>query len=494
MTVHASSDVEEVQLQKSWEDEDGEDNNHNRRGGRGTSSFSFTVGGLRHSALTLVSTAVGSGVLTVSYMMSLVGVGLGVLMLATGALLAYLSIVSLMQMSTQTGQHSYAALLAHCAGPRAGPFLDTLLMLFGFGSCVGYLVFVGDFVPDLIMSVAGTCPEYVRTIAIVGAAVIVTPLSCQRSLDALRCITPLGIISLIFTSVVVAAMMPGLFSKHNHTLDYGKLEWFTVNTSIFECFAMCIFAFNCHLNVVPVASGFVRPTRRRIVRVSGSVNMLQVLFYWFIAVTGYMTFLNETPQDILKGYTQTSVWLVISRVLLSLTMLVCLPMNIHPSVSSGLQLIAYARSPNEPEWEVSSPSSPDPSSPNLASPNSASPNQLTPNRPDELDTELVARRSRVTATTLAPDVGMLPRTVFSVVLVILATLTAIAVPGVADVIQILGATVATAMMLVVPAFCMRKVMPRTLGNTLQIVVFLSFACCSIASVPIKFLRSGGIIS
>lgn len=476
MTVHASSDVEEVQLQKS--DEDGQDNNHSRRAGRGTSSFSFTVGGLRHSALTLVSTAVGSGVLTVSYMMSLVGVGLGVLMLATGALLAYLSIVSLMQMSTQTGQHSYAALLAHCAGPRAGPFLDTLLMLFGFGSCVGYLVFVGDFVPDLIMSVAGECPEYVRTIAIVGAAVIVTPLSCQRSLDALRCITPLGIISLIFTSIVIAAMMPGLFREHIHTLDYGELEWFSVNTSIFESFAMCIFAFNCHLNVVPVASGFVRPTRRRIVRVSGSVNMLQVLFYWFIAVTGYMTFLNETPQDILKGYTQTTVCLVISRVLLSLTMLVCLPMNIHPSVSSGLQLIAYARSPNEPEWEVSPSSSPDPSSPN----------------PDELDTELVARRSPVTATTLAPDVGMLRRTVFSVVLVILATLTAIEVPGVADVIQILGATVATAMMLVVPAFCMRKVMPRTLGNTLQIVVFLSFACCSVASVPIKFLRSGGIIS
>merc|ERR1712232_632739 len=102
--------------------------------------FNFSVNGIRHSILTLTSTAVGGGILSISYMVHLCGVGLGLLMLIFGATLSYVSIVVLMQMSTEGRHDTYAGLFSHCAGWLAGPILDAMLFIYGAGACVGYFV------------------------------------------------------------------------------------------------------------------------------------------------------------------------------------------------------------------------------------------------------------------------------------------------------------------------------------------------------------------
>jgi len=66
---------------------------------------------------------------------------------------------------------------------------------------------------------------------------------------------------------------------------------------------------------------------------------------------------------------------------------------------------------------------------------------------------------------------------------------AIAVPGVATVLSLLGATVATAMMMAIPAYCMGVILPSTRSTRVQRVVFYAFAVVSFSSVPIKLLRS-----
>merc|ERR1740138_542206 len=113
--------------------------------------------------LTLTSTALGGGALAVSYVMCQAGAVLGALMLLLGGLLAHLSTRRLMEMSTSTGLHSYAGLFSHCAGPRAGPVLDAMLFIYGAGSCVGYFVFLGDFVPALIKLAAPGAPDWVKS-------------------------------------------------------------------------------------------------------------------------------------------------------------------------------------------------------------------------------------------------------------------------------------------------------------------------------------------
>mmetsp|Transcript_7461 Transcript_7461/g.19957 ORF Transcript_7461/g.19957 Transcript_7461/m.19957 type:complete len:482 (+) Transcript_7461:73-1518(+) len=427
-----------------------------------TRSFGeLTMNGVRHSALTLTSTALGGGVLSVSYVMRLAGFGLGALMLVTGAALAFLGCSKLMWMTNETNQATYAALFSHCAGPRAGPVLDAMLFVYGNGSCVGYFVFLGDFIPQLIALAAGRSagPAWWRDVAIFGSVLVLLPVVVQRDTSCFRFIAPVSIVALLYMGTVVAFKTPAEFSEHDGEPGYGRPH--LVQSSVegwLNAFALCIFAFNCHINVVPVAGQMVRPTKTRITKVSAQVNLLQLCFYMLIGVTGYMSFLEDTPQDILKGYKSTDPWCAGGRVLLSCTMLVAVVLNLNPTVRSGLQILDYFR----------------PGSPPLMPSPAASPRE--------------GQLPRPAAAPEAPQQGDRARVLVTVACLVVQACIAVKVPGVADVLGLLGATVATCMMLVIPAICMDKVMEKTSKMRAQQAILLFFSAVAFASVPMKIYR------
>mmetsp|Transcript_69078 Transcript_69078/g.179456 ORF Transcript_69078/g.179456 Transcript_69078/m.179456 type:complete len:506 (-) Transcript_69078:139-1656(-) len=408
----------------------------------------MTANGLRHATLTLTSTALGAGVLSLGYVMRLSGLALGVGMLMTGCFLSFISIKILMEMTVKTGKDTYAGLFAHCAGPRAGPILDFLLFFYGAGACMGYLVLIGDFVPALVAFAAPRAPAWCasRELAICVAAAAVLPLAAQRDVSALRWVSPVSIFGLVYMAAIVTAQAPALFAAHAESAAGGgsapssasSVAVATLDLHVMESFALCIFAYNCHMNVIPVAASMVMPTKARITKVSARVNGLQLLFYCLVGVSGYLSFLAETPQDILQGYPSGN-WLVAGgRLMLSCTMLVAIPLNMVPTVRCFMQMVEYVRGSEATE-------------------------------PD-------AVRSVV------------PRIALTTVCIVCQALLAIRVPGIADIMSILGATVATAMMLAIPAYCMGKVMPITRRNrALQAALWL-FALVSFASVPVKVLR------
>lgn len=401
--------------------------------------------------LTLTSTALGGGVLSVSYVLSLCGVGLGTLMLVAGAGLSFVSTKVLMQMSTQTGCESYAALLSHCAGPRAGPVLDAMLVVYGCGSCVGYFVFLGDFIPSLMKLIAPHGPEWLwdRWLSIALAAGLLVPLVLPRDLSALRHMTPFSILSLMYMATVVAAKCPALYHQSLSNPAAGNLQVVVADRHFFEAFAICVFAFNCHLNVVPVATRMIEPSRARIVKVSYRVNLLQVCFYSLIGITGYLSFLGTTPQDIIKGYPADDPFVAFGRFMLTGTMMVAIPVNLNPTMRSAIQLKNYFSPPREPFIATES----------------------QPSTNDEV--------FRVSITLIS--------------LFIQAVL-AVLVPGVADVLSLLGATVATAMMLAIPAYAMGVVMePKPTNKAIQVILYI-FALVSVSSVPIKILRWARVFS
>jgi len=394
-------------------------------------------------------------------MMKVSGIGLGVLMLVTGACLAFLGVSKLMWMTNETGHTNYAALFSHCGGPRAGPVLDGMLFVYGCGSCVGDFVFLGDFIPSLIALATGRheqpYPAFWRDFAILGTAVLLLPLTLRRDTSILRFVAPISILALMYMALVVASKAPLEYHQNVGQPGFGEAAVANVTLDLFQAFAICIFAFNCHINVVPVAEKMVRPTKTRITKVSIQVNLLQLCFYLLIGVTGYLSFLDKTPEDILRGYMPTDPWVAGGRVLLTFTMLVAIVLNLNPTVRSGLQLIDYFR----------------PESP-IAMPSPSNSPRRGPARPDAGDEE--SEKARIA------------RTVLTTVCIFSQAAVAVQVPGVADVLGLLGATVATAMMLIIPAYCMEKVMPKTRMLRVQQAVMLLFAAVAFASVPLKFLK------
>ncbi|CAE7882842.1 Dnah5, partial [Symbiodinium necroappetens] len=383
----------------------------------------MTENGFRSGMLTLTTTALGGGVLSVSFVMNICGVGLGCLMLMTGALLAYLGMDALMDMSNRTGCSSYAALFSYCAGTKAGPILDAMLFIYGNGACVGYMVFIGDFVPNIIALIfpenwAQDTKGPTRTCSILIAAVLLVPMMLPNDLSKLKFLQPVSIMSLLYMSIVVTVKCPGMFRANSEA--NGPLRLATFSLHFFEAFALCVFAFNCHLNVIPIADRLVRPTRERMKKVSARVNIFQCAFYVLIGVTGYLSFLNATLSDILENYNPTDYFVAAGRCFLTLTMMVAIPANLNPTVKSGVQLKEYFVK----------------SDPTLLE---------SPTNVEEARDQQPCFRIAVSIACLACQ-----------------AVVAVNVPNVGTVLSLLGATVATAMMLVIPAYCMGIVLENSL--------------------------------
>lgn len=449
----------------------------------------MTENGVKHTQLTLISTALGGGVLAVSYVLRNTGAALGVISLCIGGFLSYSSTVRLMEMAVIKQKDegfrgrsiSYADLFAHCAGPRAGPILDAMLFIYGIGSCVGYFVFLADFIPSLISLIAPADSIWItREFAIGLAVVIELPLMLQRDVGPLRHVAPISVVALVYMAVVIAAMLPDKLSEHEHDLAYLPISYFNFDLSALESFSICVFAFNCHLNVVPVAGKLKRPTGDRLNDISRRVNTLQVCFYSLIGITGYMSFSNNTPGDIIKAYDANNPWLIVGRLMLTLTMIVAIPLNTVPTVQSLLQIRDYCRASH-----VRRRGGP----PLLSSPDSSpanSPQQVRPTIVPALQPPPEAP---------ARDPWQVP-----VTLVSLAVMASIAVvcPQISDIISLLGATIATAMMLTIPAYAMGKIMQEN-GERLscfcrvqQILLYL-FSIVSVSAVPIKLCRWFGVL-
>lgn len=437
----------------------------------------LTVGGIRHSTLTLCSTALGGGVLAVSYVMKVAGLGLGILMLVTGAGLAFASTKVLMRACQQTGHDTYAGLFAHCAGRRGGVILDAMLVVYGNGACVGYLVFVADFVPAIVILISPHAPAWLasRWLAIVVAGCIMLPMVVQRDVAALRYFTPVSIMALVYTAMTVA--VKSAYRVNEDDPKRGHIRLAIPSLNLLDAFAICVFAFNCHMNVVPVAGNMVRATKARIVKVSAMVNLVQLTFYLLIGITGYLSFLQETPQDIIKGYAADDIGMAVARFALLATMLVAIPTNSIPTVRSGLRLIEHLCPGvlgEDPRLLA------DAAAEGAAASNGGMPAEAPRSPP-------------VTFSPQGPRAGLV-RVVMSVGFLFLQVILAIVVPGVADVLSLLGATIATAMIMAIPAYCMGKIQILTPKKRMLQATFYFFSLVSLASVPVKILTWCKVIS
>lgn len=432
-------------------------------------SFSgLTAGGIRLSTVTLVCTSFGSPNLSCCYVMNLVGIGLGVLCYIVSAFLAYVSSAALMEMSMVTGCQTYSEICTYALGPRAGPLLDMMLFVFGNGVFAMGLKLLTDYVPSLV-GLLHAAPAWVadrRTTIFVSAA-LVFPLAVQKNIAALSEFTKFQLAAFVYTAFAIVLMAPGYLSE-NGGLWSRPVRFFTFDASFIEAFGMTIFAFNSHNNVVPVVGGLVRPTKARIVKLAWRVQLFQLCLYVPIGVIGYLTFLDNTPQDILTGYPSGSGLIVASRAVLSLAVIVGISLNVQPAVRSGLQVLDYLRGPSagRQPWTSVGPLSPPP---RRASPWASSESVKAPPEPQwpRLTTMLACTAAQVGVAVVGPEI--------------------------ADIITLVLSPVATTFMAALPAYLLGAIMPQTRENSARRALLYMCAAMSYLGVPYKVLQLAGVL-
>mmetsp|Transcript_44746 Transcript_44746/g.143293 ORF Transcript_44746/g.143293 Transcript_44746/m.143293 type:complete len:459 (+) Transcript_44746:64-1440(+) len=377
----------------------------------------LTVGGLRQSIMTLMQTALGGGVLTLAYAMRLSG-------------------------AVRLEIYDTSALLSRCIGPSGGPAMDFLLVLFGMGAMLAYFILLGDFVPAILdfasmslWSAPLDVPLHVlRQRCMIGMVVIIGPLAVPKKLSGLRYVTPISMIAIASTASMIVSLCPSMSAARVGRPEFGQVQWGSVGGwGIFKSFSIFLFAFNCHLNVVPVAAEFQRASVERIGKVSFRVVLFLAMFYGAIGLGGYLSFAEGTAQNILQNYT-TSFLTILCQTLFSLTLVVGIATYLNPTTKSLQSFVrAVKRESNGTTHE-----------------------QSLLDGYKELG--------------LSPHEGIQPsseveRLVLICLILVVSLTAAILVPNVGDVMGFMGASVGTGLMMVLPTLVLLREPPPEFSPT-----------------------------
>ena len=376
----------------------------------------LTAGGIRQSMFTLISAAIGGGILCLPYVMSLAGVINGIILLILASLLAFISMRMLMLCVARTGISSYSKLLAQATNFKyAGPFLDIVTILFGQGVVIALFVFLGDFVPPVIDSLGFDVPTD-RSLCIIVCCLGAIPFAFPSKLSALQNITPISTISLIVTALVVAYRTSSM-----HLVippESADLDLCIFSTQLLKCFSIVVSAFICHTNVVSVATELVDPSYKRSTKITFRAVCIQLVFYLLIAVCGYISFGKSVEQNFIKNYSYSDKLITLCRILLALTIFFGLPLNTNPTAKALVNILF------EKDGLL-------------------------------IEVEDPMRKLRIT---------------IGVAVLIIGAIVSLFVPGIADVVGILGGSFGTLIMLVFPAIIYASVFRYDMHKTEEIVM------------------------
>eukprot|EP00930_Biecheleria_cincta_P047394 TRINITY_DN32847_c0_g1_i1.p1 TRINITY_DN32847_c0_g1~~TRINITY_DN32847_c0_g1_i1.p1 ORF type:complete len:532 (-),score=55.57 TRINITY_DN32847_c0_g1_i1:44-1639(-) len=327
------------------------------------------------SVFTLVASAMGAGCLSLPHMFRQSGLGLGIILLAFGAMLAHISLVILMSCARYTKCSSFAELVALTAAGAKGEFaelvalnkapvarrnliVDLVIGFYGVAAVLVYMILIGDFLSDIARSPILGYVSVSRRNIIFGSLVVLLPLSIAKNVTALRYISILSTSSIAFMTLVVLARMPSLFLEEptpfleehpdNISMDISATSelggshvcWFTGTfRTTLQSFALALFSFNAHTNAVPVATMMEQPRAIRIWQVSLVSVTIEFVFYALIATAGYLSFLEDTKQDFIRNYPAGDSLILIVRCVYSIPVLLGVPINLSPAAAS-LQALA----------------------------------------------------------------------------------------------------------------------------------------------------------
>ena len=135
--------------------------------------------------------------------------------------------------------------------------------------------------------------------------VVLFPLCTLKTISHMRYYSTFGILSLFLLVIIVIIEMP-FFYQHNVIEEGQKINYmdlkpgFGKDMQFLRAISTIIYAFACHVGVYPVLNSLHNPTRKRVQQVFWRATILDVVCYFIIGYSGYLTQPKNTPDLILE--------------------------------------------------------------------------------------------------------------------------------------------------------------------------------------------------
>ncbi|CAN8025106.1 unnamed protein product, partial [Ixodes persulcatus] len=198
------------------------------------------------------------------------------------------------------GVESYQRTIGLACGGRLGALCSLLVALYCYGSCVAFLVIVGDFSDRVFASWYGSdyCLYwYMRrdVVTVLVAVVLVLPLCFSGTIDFLKYPSALG----VFAGLYLVGLVVAEYYTGHHPPAQTRASPESAETVLSVVPVIC-FGYQCHVSSVPIYGCLAkRSTFPRVVLVAVS---LTAGLYTLTGVYGYWTFGQGVAGDVLELY------------------------------------------------------------------------------------------------------------------------------------------------------------------------------------------------
>lgn len=315
------------------------------------------------SVTTLANSAIGAGVLAFPYAFKGTGVGFGVVLtVGLGLLMGFALRVICESCDKHRHCKSYNTLVRTYFGKSIGASFEVVVILYLFGSCVGYLIILYDMVQpvaDFIFPKDIAFYDVVikenalssRGILIgIFTFPIVLPLCLLRTISALKFSSALAVFAVVYMSCLVS--VKAAIQIHN-TGTGPDVQWFFNDAvGLATAIPLLCFAFQCQVNVPPIYAEMKKEIRttEKFNKVAMGAYAICFCLYVPCGIGGYLFFGAFTPSDILKsndlkpgqlpdGFDKDDVAVLIGRLCIMCAVMCCYPLNHYPARPALYSLI-----------------------------------------------------------------------------------------------------------------------------------------------------------
>lgn len=312
------------------------------------SASTQNTAGIFGSYVNLTNSIIGSGILGLPYAFASAGWILGYILIVAAACSTTLSLHLLAICSTKVTPPASFYRVTEATIPQFTFLVDAAVASMCFGVGVSYLIVIGGLMPDVCdFFGAASSPWLHREIWVILGFAVVAPISCFKTLDALKYTSAAAIFFVAFIAclIVVYASDPNLppcdddGHPNDDTACVGSMKSIVFNIDTMRVLGVFVFAYSCQMNIFPVVNELKRPTIRRFDRVIYLSIGTACSLYCIVAGAGYATYGDAVESNILISYPNTATTSV-ARIFVSLLVAFSYPLLCNPGRNSMMSLWA----------------------------------------------------------------------------------------------------------------------------------------------------------
>ncbi|KAL7866864.1 hypothetical protein AOLI_G00146780 [Acnodon oligacanthus] len=267
----------------------------------------------------VVNAALGAGLLNFPAAFNMAGgVTAGVVLQMCMLFFIITGLVILAYCSQVSNESTYQEVVRAVCGKVLGVICEIAIAVYTFGTCIAFLIIIGDQLDKLIGAMAHESEAAVsshwfadrRFTITVTSMLIILPLSIPKEIGFQKYASMLSVIGTWYVTIIIIIryiwpdedVSPG-------NIPTSPASW----TDVFNAMPTICFGFQCHVSSVPVFNSM----RKAEIRPWGGVVTLSMIICLFVytgtGVCGFLSFGSNVSQDVLMSYPSNDIAVAIAR-------------------------------------------------------------------------------------------------------------------------------------------------------------------------------------